>query len=1284
MDRWIALSEIDKSFDGLVDLFLSEQLMQSVSKDLKTFLCEKNLKSFPEKITAAESYRVAHPEKVLSRKSDGSSVYASVGMQESVEEEEIESAAFSGYYQSDRSRPRFKNFGALDRGQRGGRNVRRGRGFNPNQFREPYNSADFTSYRDTGSYQNRDFRDRRAVDRGQFGSSFGRGAGNQQGVGRGAGNYQRPGGSGSGMFCPLCRKQGHTSITCRFGASNSAAESCSHCGLTHIRGYCVNRPGSYAGMSCYQESEDADCEAGCCSVVLESVPEEAGVKHTVCSSIQEYSGCLKLESGKVNGTVCSVLRDTGATVCGVRKRLVCPDQYTGETIKCVSFGGRVDEFPLARVDVSSEYITGEIVCCVLEAPVADFIVGNISKDCEGVTVSAGLSVETAAAITRSRSRHVVEKRPLADLPQVLEVTPDELAKRQKDDKSLTKCFDMAKSGEVRSAGKTSHYYQVVEGILYRIFKKGTQSWEQVVVPTNLRSSVLTVSHDTILSGHCGARRTLCRLREKFDWPGVTVDVAKYVTSCDVCQRVIPKGKVPPVPLAPVPLVGVPFHRVAIDLVGPIKPASELGHRYILTLIDVATRYPEAIPMKDISSSSVAEALLNIFSRLGFPKEILSDQGSQFNSELMKEFHTVCGSKGVRTSPYHPQANGIVERFHGTMKAMLKKVVRDRPKDWHRYLPALLFACRELPSESTGFSPFKLLFGREVRGPVSLLQEVWTDRSQEDEQDKPLYGYIFDLKNRLDEVAKVAMESVAKSSVRGKHYFDRKARDRRFKEVGVVDDGDGTTELPSLATPMTTSTPDESIGDVKFDSQLSLSQRTELENIFSRHSDILTTKPGCFSDDLFLEIPVTTVVPVKRRMYDIPFSAKEIVEREVQTMLDLRVIERSRSPYSAPVVLVKKKDGSCRFCIDYRWLNKITVTDAEPIPDVEALFAALGGARVFTRIDLAKGYWQVQVLPEDRPKTAFATHCRLFQFVRMPFGLVSAPAVFARMMRMLHLEHFSALNFFDDILIHSVDWYSHLQHVEAVLECLRSKGLTARPSKIETGFHSLEFLGHVVGKGTLKPEAGKIKKIMQIPTPTTKKQVRALLGLLSFYRRYVPNFATLSAPLTDLTKDGPRKSRSIDWTPACAKALEKIQAVMSAEPVLLLPHLDEQFVLRTDASSVGLGAVLLQQSDGVLHPVVFASRKLLEREKNYSTIERECLAIIWAVQKFMKFLWGVHFILQTDHRPLTYLRTSGFKNARILRWALSLQEFSFEIQPISGTSNVLADLLSRSEMDQFVP
>ena len=1379
LDRWLALGEVDKTFEGVLDLILTEQLMQSVCKDLKVFLMEKNLSSFQHIVGAAEAYRVAHPEKIMAKKADGSSLFTSVAAQES-DVEEDECAAFSGYYHEDRSRPRARF--PTWRGQRGGRNVRRFRFSRDSRGRgHDYSDYGYRDARSPVSPGDRNFVDRR----------YGRqDSGDQQGSS-----------SSSSNPCLLCRRPGHIVNACKFGASHENAKFCRLCGLVHAFGFCPQRRYQSA-MSCQQ---DTSSEVTACNLPCESLLDIAGSEQTVCSSIQEFAGQLDLKSGFVNGTPCSVLRDTGATVCGVRKRLVHADQYTGETVRCVSFGGRVDKFPLAKVDVCSDFVSGEIVCCVLDAPVADFIVGNVPQVCVDV-FSDGVSLESVAAVTRARSKHVLEKKRLQDLPEVLNVTPGDLAKKQKDDVSLSKCFEMASSGEVRSAGDASFYFHVSDDILYRVFKKGHRTWEQVVVPKGLRSYVLSVSHDTVLAGHCGARRTLVRLREKFDWPGVTVDVAKYVSSCDACQRAVSKGRVPPVPLAPVPIIGTPFHRVAIDLVGPISPPSEKGHRYILTVIDVATRYPEAVPMKDITSTDVAEALLTVFSRVGFPAQILSDQGPQFDSHLMKEFVNLCGSRGVRTSPYHPQANGIIERFHSTIKAMLRKVASDRPRDWDRFLPSLLFACRELPSETTGFSPFQLLFGREVRGPVALLQEVWTDREHSDDDAKPVYSYVFELQNRLADVAKIAMENTFQSSQKSKRLFDRKARQRSFKKgdevlvllpsssnkllakwlgpfpitqdlhpdyrvlikgkekvlhanmlkkyirrqtlstsvhvecdqsgaagavesvsivsddpsdqwfdvgpvefepvcrkvrggsvdgsvkyvelvacsVGVVDDSDGSTELPTLSTPMTTSTPDESLKDVKFDDKLSRDQREQIETVFARYEDILTTKPGCFSGDLFLEIPLTTDVPVKRRMYDIPFTAKEVVEREVQTMLDLGVIERSTSPYSAPVVLVKKKDGSCRFCIDYRWLNKVTVQDAEPIPDVEALFSVLGDAMFFTRIDLAKGYWQVPVLPVDRPKTAFASHVGLFQFVRMPFGLVSAPAVFARMMRMLHLERVSAINFFDDVLVHSVSWEQHLDHVEAVLHSLKQKGLTVRPSKIESGFRSLEFLGHVVGQGQLKPEAGKIMKIMQIPTPTTKKQVRSLLGLLSFYRRYVPNFASLSAPLSDLTKDGPRKARSIDWTPACARALQRIQEVLSSGPVLMLPRLDEQFVLRTDASSVGVGAVLLQENEGVLHPIVFASRKLLDREKNYSTIERECLAIVWAVHKLLKFLWGVKFVLQTDHRPLTYLRSCTFKNARIFRWALSLQEFSFEVKPISGTSNVLADLLSRSEMDQTVP
>ena len=345
---------------------------------------------------------------------------------------------------------------------------------------------------------------------------------------------------------------------------------------------------------------------------------------------------------------------------------------------------------------------------------------------------------------------------------------------------MSECFRLAKSGEVKSAGNLTGKFSVENDLLVRDFRTETNTWRQTVVPEKLRPSVLSMAHDTALAGHCGARRTLIRMRERFFWPGMTVDTTKYVSSCNACQKAAPKGRVPPVPLAEVPRIDTPFERIAIDIVGPFTPASDQGHKYILTIVDIATRYPEAIPMRDITSEAVADALFGTFTRLGFPHEILSDRGTQFNSELTKQFYKLCGCKGIRTSPYHPQANGNVERFHGTLKPMLRKVVQDKPKQWHKFVPALLFACMELPSESTWFSPFRLLFGREVRGPITLLSDVWTDKHKPDEEDKDVYRYVFELQNTIWETCQIAAQNSQTQSARNKTVFDKKTKDRKFQ------------------------------------------------------------------------------------------------------------------------------------------------------------------------------------------------------------------------------------------------------------------------------------------------------------------------------------------------------------------------------------------------------------------------------------------------------------------------------------------------------------------------
>lgn len=313
-------------------------------------------------------------------------------------------------------------------------------------------------------------------------------------------------------------------------------------------------------------------------------------------------------------------------------------------------------------------------------------------------------------------------------------------------------------------------------------------------------------------------------------------------------------------------------------------------------------------------------------------------------------------------------------------------------------------------------------------------------------------------------------------------------------------------------------------------------------------------------------------------------------------------------------------------------------------------------------------------PESKQMTAFQSASGLYQFRFMPFGIKTAPAVFTRLMRKVVHDIPNIYHYFDDVLIATETWEQHIDTLRRFFQQVKNAGLTIKPSKSEVGFTSVKFLGHIVGHGALRPQTETLEKIEAATRPTTKKEVRSFLGLTGYYRDFVPNYSEVSAPLTDLTRK--RAPNKLAWETCHQEAFDKLRHFLSAQPILRSPDLEQPFVLRTDASSTSLGAVLLQRHDGVLHPVAYASRKLQPREARYSTIEREGLALVWAIQKFHVFLYGKRFVLQTDHEPLSYINSAKHVNNRVLRWSLLVMEYDFTVEYIKGSDNIGADYLSR--------
>ncbi|XP_069971005.1 uncharacterized protein [Penaeus vannamei] len=844
--------------------------------------------------------------------------------------------------------------------------------------------------------------------------------------------------------------------------------------------------------------------------------------------------------------------------------------------------GIPDSFPKVRCFIKSKFFTGWINAIAAPIKFADVLIGLVpgvelpgerdssssdyeaSKDTapdsnypqsnsttRAVTEVKDVQFErdgphdpilpTVAMAVKTRSSESKSAITLA-CPEFLDlnITKINLKDEQQNCQSLKSIRDKVKSGENVKVKSRTVKYELVKDLIYRVCLKSKHDYEigskQLVIPEKYRIHVLNLAHDSLTAGHFSHRKTSYKVFSKFFWPGAGAQIKRYCRSCPTCQKFSSKGSVKRVPMKNLPIISEPFSRVAIDLVGPFSPASERGNKYVLTLIDYATRYPEAVALKNIDTITVAESLVEIFSRVGIPREILSDRGSQFKSDLMSEIHRLLSVKALYTSPYHASCNGAVERLNGVLKSMIKKLCADHPRAWDRFIPAALFAYREIPNDSLKFSPFELLYGRQVRGPLTILHELWTNDSIDSEV-KTTYQYVLDLRSRLEETARLAAEQAEISSRNYKAYYDLKAKPRKLNTgddvlvllpsssnklvmqwlgpysvveckgngVDYVIRGRGKNKLFHInmlkkyfrrdglerkgETVQVCVVEDEdncnnnckpvyfetdSDNNINMGSELSESQVDDLKVILKEFSDVLTDKPG-LTDSIEHVIHMNTDKPVRQKPYPIPNSLVKEFNKEVDKMFEMNIIEPSTSPYCSPVVMVKKSDGTWRVCIDFRGINDASEFDAEPMPTTDSALGNFVSDIYFSEIDLCRGY--------------------------------------------------------------------------------------------------------------------------------------------------------------------------------------------------------------CDASDLGLGAVLLQDVNGVKMPIAYASRKLLDREKNYATIEKECLSIVWAIHKFKLYLYGKEFIIQTDQRPLVYLRNMKNTNGRLMRWALALQCYTYSIDYIKGSENVGADVLSRCPLNE---
>jgi len=452
------------------------------------------------------------------------------------------------------------------------------------------------------------------------------------------------------------------------------------------------------------------------------------------------------------------------------------------------------------------------------------------------------------------------------------------------------------------------------------------------------------------------------------------------------------------------------------------------------------------------------------------------------------------------------------------------------------------------------------------------------------------------------------------------------------------------------------------------------QRKLIEGLCARFPEVLTPKLG-LTTLMEYEIRLTDNEPVRSHPYKLAPPKMEALRKIIDELLKQGVIEPSRSQYSSAAFLVPKPNGKYRMVLDYRKLNAKIEIDSVPLPDLHSAFDWFGKARFFTVFDLNQAYHQIPLKEESRHLTSFCVPWNLYQFRRVPMGIAVGAQTLTRLLdSIFHDVKFKfVFNYLDDLLVYSETFEEHVNHLEVVLERLKEAGLTVNPEKVDFAQPEISFLGHLVSSRGISVDPSKTQGIRDFPPPRDAKGIARFIGMINFYRRFIPNVAEIAAPLNALRKKGAK----FEWGEAHQSAFDRLKEAIMQPPVLRMPDFSRPFILQTDASSSAIAAVISQTFDGVRQPIAFASRTLTQAEKKSSSVyELECLAVVFGVDKFRRFLEHSEFLLETDNQALSWLLAHPRQLGKIGRWVVKIAAFKFKVQHVRGSQNLIADALSR--------